>query len=297
MLCNNNTYKETGYTARDSKEFSVVRCDQCGLLQLSLIPSVEDDKLFYDQNSQARFFCDDVHMDDVIEKAMPDVARRMKLLSKLYGDNPGEVSILEIGSGYGLLLKHASDAGFKVEGIEISNSRRDLSSKIAQVPVYDFNIINTRLDKYIDKKYDAIMLFQVLEHIQSPAQFIKNAKTALKPTGRLIVEVPNVNDHLLTFCSEYNSFYWQRAHLSYYNPTTLKSIIKMGGFTKVDIRGVQRYSIENAMNWLLTGKPQINKPSYTARTELQWVDSYYRKQLEVSLTCDTLIAIAENNIL
>lgn len=71
----------------------------------------------------------------------------------------------------------------------------------------------------------------------------------------------------------------------------------MGGFTKVDIRGVQRYSIENAMNWLLTGKPQINKPSYTARTELQWVDSYYRKQLEVSLTCDTLIAIAENNIL
>lgn len=260
-------------------------------MQLFPIPSLADDKLFYDQDSQARFLYGDVHMDDVIEKTMPDVARRMNFLNDLY--NPGEVAILEIGSGYGLLLKHASDAGFNVEGIEISDSRRDFSSKIVQVPVYDFNIINTRLDKYTDKKYDAIMLFQVLEHIQSPAQFIKNAKTALKQRGRLIVEVPNVNDHLLTFCNEYNSFYWQRAHLSYYNPTTLKSVIKMGGFNRVKVKGVQRYSIENAMNWLLTGKPQIHKPSYTARAEMQWVDSYYRKQLEGSLTCDTLIAIAE----
>lgn len=125
----------------------------------------------------------------------------------------------------------------------------------------------------------------------------KNAKTALKQTGRLIVEVPNVNDHLLAFCNEYSSFYWQRAHLSYYNPTTLKSIIKAAGFTRVEIRGVQRYSVENAMNWLLTGKPQINKPSYTARVELQWLDSYYRKQLEDSLKCDTLMAFAENSVL
>ena len=51
------------------------------------------------------------------------------------------------------------------------------------------------------------------------------------------------------------------------------------------------------MNWLLTGKPQINKPSYTARVELQWLDSYYRKQLEDSLKCDTLMAFAENSVL
>lgn len=119
-----------------------------------------------------------------------------------------------------------------------------------------------------------------------------NAKTALKSTGQLIIEVPNVEDHLLAFCNQYNSFYWQRAHLSYYNASMLENVIKKTGFTKVNITGIQRYSLENAMHWLITGQPQINKPSYAVREELQWLDSYYRSQLTNSLTCDTLIATA-----
>ena len=37
-------------------------------MQLSPIPSIEDDKLFYDQDSQARFLYTDVNMADIIEK-------------------------------------------------------------------------------------------------------------------------------------------------------------------------------------------------------------------------------------
>lgn len=281
-----------GKKTRESDNHSVIQCEKCGLKQLLPMPTVEEDKLFYDQDTQARFVHKNMQLEDEILKGLPDVVRRVNLLNNQFEDNHANISVLEIGSGNGLFLKHVSESGYDVEGIEISDTRRNNAVKMTSVPIYSYNIINQKLNKYTDKKYDAIVMFQVLEHIQSPAQFLRNAKTALKKSGIFIIEVPNVNDHLLAFCEEYNSFYWQRAHLSYYNSSILESLLRMVGFAKIDIIGVQRYSIDNAMNWLITGQPQINKPSYISREELQWIDNYYRKQLTNSLKCDTLIAIA-----
>jgi SAM-dependent methyltransferase len=43
----------------------------------------------------------------------------------------------------------------------------------------------------IDEPFDAITLFQVLEHIPNPIGFIKELKDLLKPEGLLIIGVPN----------------------------------------------------------------------------------------------------------
>ena len=55
-------------------------------------------------------------------------------------------------------------------------------------------------------KYDVIVMFQVLEHIPEPVLFLKNVGRLLKKTGKLIIEVPNLDDHLLNLNEEYFNF-------------------------------------------------------------------------------------------
>ncbi len=292
IVCNNEAYRNIERRPRDSEHHSIFQCENCGLVQLYPMPSIGEDKEFYDQDNQAKFVHKNITLEEAIEKGLPDVKRRIHFLDEQFGNDRSRVSVLEIGSGYGLFLKQAFESGYDVEGIEISDTRRNIASRLVDCPIYDYNLMDQRLDECTKKKYDAVVMFQVLEHIQDPVTFLMNAKTGLKSTGQLIIEVPNVEDHLLAFCNEYNLFYWQRAHLSYYSASILEMVIKKAGFTKVNTKGVQRYSLENAMHWLNTGQPQINKPLYAVRKELQWLDSYYRSQLTNSLTCDTLVATA-----
>ena len=98
-------------------------------------------------------------------------------------------SVLEIGSGVGLVgyyLKHK----LKVEnytGIEIDNTSviKALSLDVNSLQG-DFKIIEN-----FDTQFDKIMMWEVLEHIQDLKYFMNLAYKVLKPTGKILISVPN----------------------------------------------------------------------------------------------------------
>lgn len=65
-------------------------------------------------------------------------------------------------------------------------------------------------------------------------------------------------------------------------------VLKNAGYRKVKIGGIQRYSFENAINWLRDGKPQLDLPTYHTVSELEWLEKYYKDYLTKKLICDTL---------
>ena len=88
----------------------------------------------------------------------------------------------------------------------------------------------------------------------------------------------------------YGDWFWQRAHINYFSPKTLRKVFHKAGF-KVRILGVQRYSIENLFSWKLTNKPQLKNPTHSLSKEYEWIEKYYKHNLERKLICDTLIVI------
>jgi hypothetical protein len=68
--------------------------------------------------------------------------------------------------------------------------------------------------------------------------------------------------------------------------------LNKAGFTS-KIFGVQRYSIENMISWKLSGKPQLNEPAYNLKKPYDWIDGIYKKNIEKSLKCDTIICIGK----
>ena len=117
------------------------------------------------------------------------IRRRFEVLRKLAGDLISSAKeIAEIGCGNGLLQRQIEDAyGRPVVGCDLNEYalKRNLSR---QSPILCYDIFEK--SKTLEKRFDVIFLFDVLEHITGEAAFLDALKFHLAPAGRIVVNVP-----------------------------------------------------------------------------------------------------------
>lgn len=286
LLCNYNKFLTVSSKIRDSNNHSIIKCKKCGHIQLFPVPTIDEDKKFYDKNLQGKNISYFGGIKEIRKKSFEDTVRRVTMIKKHVRKSD---KILEVGSGYGFFVESLYQEGYNITGIEISKERRRLAKRITSVKILDIDI-NQKISEL--EKFNVIVLFHVLEHIIDPIGFLKKIKTMLLKNGKIIVEVPNSDDLYLMNNHNYTEFYWQRAHIHYFNPNKLKFVFKKAGLTPY-ILGIQRYSIENMMSWKLTGKPQLNEPTYSLDKPYDWLDKFYKKKMVGSLKCDTIICVGK----
>ena len=80
---------------------------------------------------------------------------------------------------------------------------------------YDLKIFDSF--SKVKKKYDVVILISVLEHVKNPISFLKKISSFLKKNGKIIIEVPNVNDPLVSLYNldYYKEKYYRKVHLNY----------------------------------------------------------------------------------
>ena len=92
--------------------------------------------------------------------------------------------ILDIGAGTGEFLSVAKNDGWQTIGVEPS----DRAKTIAKNKGVSFVENTNELENY---SFDVISMWHVLEHVPDLDKQIKELKRLLKPTGTLIIAVPN----------------------------------------------------------------------------------------------------------
>lgn len=104
-----------------------------------------------------------------------------------------ETSVLEIGCAEAGNLKPFVDMGCKSTGIDISCSRIELAKELYKDHVNRANLTLICEDIYKvnpDKKYDVIIMRDVIEHIPNQEKFMAFAKNFLKPDGKFFLAFP-----------------------------------------------------------------------------------------------------------
>jgi len=89
----------------------------------------------------------------------------------------------------------------------------------------DFNEI-----KFENNKFDFVFMFHVLEHFNNPGIALSKARTLLKTSGRLIVEVPNFEFE----CQKIPYYTLFHMHISLFTENSLISFMKRFGFKCID---------------------------------------------------------------
>ncbi|WP_321474754.1 bifunctional glycosyltransferase/class I SAM-dependent methyltransferase [uncultured Paludibaculum sp.] len=98
--------------------------------------------------------------------------------------------ILDIGCGHGYFASKLKENGHRVTGIDFLETPANLDAleDYRQMDL-DTGDISTVVG---DRRYDYVLLLDVLEHLRDPERLLREATKALRPGGRIIVSVPNV---------------------------------------------------------------------------------------------------------
>jgi len=116
----------------------------------------------------------------------------------------------------------------------------------------DINDINFESDKFPleDNSIEIVVSLAVLEHIHDPNNFLTECYRILKPGGLIFLSTPN-------FALCYKFFYDDPTHVRAYTPKSLKTLLEIFNFKKVDIFPALRCKPK----WYYTGRNRFFKAS------------------------------------
>jgi len=139
--------------------------------------------------------------------------------------------LLDVGCASGLFLRCAARRGWAVVGVEPSltlcGSARETLADKGEV------ICATLEDSALPPtSFDAVTLWDVLEHVPDPVDFMRCASRLLKPGGFLFANVPDLDSvQARVFGSRWPLFLQE--HLGYFNPSSLDLCGQSAGVQRV----------------------------------------------------------------
>lgn len=168
-------------------------------------------------------------------------------IDEFLAHNRAGTDLLEIGPGHGLLFCRAisdprvrSATGWDLSAASISETR-DALQKLGVARPYELEMQDMLRSPNVTRSFDAVVLSEVLEHLEQPADALDAIAAIMRPGGRLFINVP-INspapDHIFLLRS----------------PEDAVSLVKSRGF-EIERTGffpATNYSLEAALRHKLT---------------------------------------------
>jgi SAM-dependent methyltransferase len=242
--------------------------------------SPEEEREFYEKTY--RFHYESQNAEDLWNESLPEAKKRVLRFKELYTK---DTRLLEIGCASGFFLSEVKKYVKTATGVELTKEYVNYATGRGLD-------VRESLDEIPDDSCDLIFMFHVLEHIDDPIKYLKEVKRKLSSNGKMIIEVPNVEDILVSTykIKPHLDFYWEIAHNYYFSKTTLGRVLEKAGY-HYQIFPLQRYDLSNHMYWMITGKPG-GQGHFNAVFSPSLLDEY-EKNLKVRFLCDTIYAIAK----
>lgn len=253
-ICNRNKFRiiykgpirDGGIKAKFIDGYKVIECLGCSLVQLYPIPEQIDK--FYESHEYRSRWDNEFKPADIHKKYDHEQNER---INRIGIQNIRNKTIIDLGASAGVFLD--STLGIAKETIAIepmSLYKKYLLSKGHKHFSYPEEAIKSKI------KADIVTSFDVIEHIEYPMKFFKNAYKLLKPGGVFILSMPNYNDLLLSFAKErFTPFFFQTAHLNYFDKSCVRNMYKNSKFDEIKIDYLHKYNLDNLLGWVKFGKP------------------------------------------
>ena len=147
--------------------------------------------------------------------------------------------VLEIGCGDGYGTRLLSQNVMKVIGLDIDQDIIDHALKKNGSKKCLFEAYDGEKIPYDDNTFDAVITFQVIEHVFGDIHFVSEIHRVLKKGSKLILSTPNGENRLLNGKSP-----WNRFHVREYSTRSLNDLLSKF-FIKTSMFGIcANYEVE-----------------------------------------------------
>jgi 2-polyprenyl-3-methyl-5-hydroxy-6-metoxy-1,4-benzoquinol methylase len=206
------------------KGFNIARCGQCGLMAVENVPA--DLSPFYSEG----YFTGDVTLDGYMDyEKDKEVTKKTYLtyLDKLnhYLDKKMGMTMFEVGCATGFFMQLAQERGWETEGIDIS------AYAIAQAEKKGLVAAATTLESYqTAKKFDCVIMEDVIEHVKDPVDTIKRVAGLLNERGLFALTTPDAGSLWARVWGKHWHAFVPPQHLFYFSYKNIVSVLEKNGF-------------------------------------------------------------------
>ena len=125
-----------------------------------------------------------------------------------------------------------------------------------------------------DKKYDVIILQNVLEHVLHPKRLLTDVKGILSESGCVFIQVPNDYSRIQQIALDKRIIdreFWfcPPQHLNYFNAESFETFVAQAGYSLVDVFSdfpIELYLWGGEKNYITD--PSLGKRAHNARVQL-----------------------------
>ena len=207
-------------------EFTVVRCNGCGIQFLDPRPADEEIPGLYPE-SYIPYRMDEL---PAPVRAARDWVQSAKVRAIAKYARTG-CRILDLGCGGGALLRllrRRGDASWRLAGWDYPGSH------VARLAADGFDVLQAPIaaEHVCARSADCVVMNQVIEHFAAPDEIVRLTKTLLAPGGFVFIETPDTSGFdARLFRSRYWGGYHFPRHLVLFDGSNLCRLLEREGFS------------------------------------------------------------------
>lgn len=212
---------------------AIVRCRSCGLVYRSPQPDPEEELEIYRGAPLVK------------ESNIDFIKKREILLKYLLGElnrHAQKGKLLDLGCQFGYFLQLARKDGWQTFGVDVSKRATVFAREKLKLNVFTGTLKEAN---FPDEFFDAVSLWEVLNHMSRPMQELKEVWRILKKGGAISFRLQNLNFHLRAhylyqFFAELLKIFKigdiSIFHLYGFSPKIIKRMLKDSGFRDIEVK-------------------------------------------------------------
>lgn len=212
------------------RDVEILECRSCGLAFWSPSPGhrAEDvyDAAYFTDASAGHGYDDYGDLEPVLRL---NFSRR---LARIPRPHPG-ARLLDIGAAFGFAVVEARAAGWEATGLEISAVAAARAGRVAAGRLV---VANAQRTPFASESFDAITLWDVLEHLSDPHAAVAEIARLLRPGGRLVLTTGDVGSLVARLSGSHWHLYTIPEHLFFFSRRSLQLLLEAHGLRVETLR-------------------------------------------------------------
>lgn len=217
---------------RSEGPLNLVRCRQCGLVYVT--PRLTEEAIqglyannYFGSSDAAGLGYRNYTADQ--ECLLQTFRKRMRWL-ETYGGPGGR--LLDVGCAAGFFMQVGRERGWEVYGVEPASRMAQFARSQLGLEVFEGRL---REAAFPSGSFDAVTLWDVLEHLTDPHQELLEIHRVLRPGGLLVLETQNVASWAARVLGKRWLHYGNQLHLFHFSPQTVSRVLEDTGFRLLKI--------------------------------------------------------------